>query len=72
MLVCFSLHQVNDRRILNGVFVVCGVPESKFIPACSTVDKLDKVSFGLMGTHFRSWDGCLRLGTVVAVLRWGL
>ncbi|XP_031980553.1 histidine--tRNA ligase, cytoplasmic-like isoform X3 [Corvus moneduloides] len=35
--------KVNDRRILNGVFAVCGVPESKFIPACSTVDKLDKV-----------------------------
>ncbi|NXP29445.1 SYHC protein, partial [Scytalopus superciliaris] len=35
--------KVNDRRILNGVFDVCGVPESKFIAACSTVDKLDKV-----------------------------
>ncbi|XP_064244456.1 histidine--tRNA ligase, cytoplasmic-like [Passer domesticus] len=35
--------KVNDRRILNGVFAVCGVPESKFIPACCTVDKLDKV-----------------------------
>ncbi|NXE99488.1 SYHC protein, partial [Menura novaehollandiae] len=37
------LIKVNDRRILNGVFAVCGVPESKFMPACSTVDKLDKV-----------------------------
>ncbi|XP_030813265.1 histidine--tRNA ligase, cytoplasmic-like isoform X3 [Camarhynchus parvulus] len=35
--------KVNDRRILNGVFAVCGVPESQFIPACCTVDKLDKV-----------------------------
>ncbi|XP_016161033.1 PREDICTED: histidine--tRNA ligase, cytoplasmic-like isoform X2 [Ficedula albicollis] len=35
--------KVNDRRILNGVFAVCGVPESKFIPACSIVDKLDKM-----------------------------
>ncbi|OWK55247.1 Histidine--tRNA ligase, cytoplasmic [Lonchura striata] len=35
--------KVNDRRILNGVFAVCGVPESKLISACSTVDKLDKV-----------------------------
>ncbi|NXK93120.1 SYHC protein, partial [Formicarius rufipectus] len=35
--------KVNDRRILNGVFAICGVPESKFITACSTVDKLDKV-----------------------------
>ncbi|XP_058704314.1 histidine--tRNA ligase, cytoplasmic-like isoform X1 [Poecile atricapillus] len=37
------LIKVNDRRILNGVFAVCGVPENKFIPVCSTVDKLDKV-----------------------------
>ncbi|NXV01244.1 SYHC protein, partial [Cettia cetti] len=37
------LIKVNHRQILNGVFAVCGVPESKFISACSTVDKLDKV-----------------------------
>ncbi|NXR47865.1 SYHC protein, partial [Hippolais icterina] len=37
------LIKVNDRRILSGVFAICGVPESKFIPACATVDKLDKV-----------------------------
>ncbi|XP_023802939.1 histidine--tRNA ligase, cytoplasmic-like [Cyanistes caeruleus] len=41
--LCLSVPQVNDRRILNGVFAVCGVPENKFVPACSTVDKLDKV-----------------------------
>ncbi|NWZ58523.1 SYHC protein, partial [Haliaeetus albicilla] len=35
--------KVNDRRILNGVFAVCGIPESKFITTCSTVDKLDKM-----------------------------
>uniref|UniRef100_A0A8C5ILV2 histidine--tRNA ligase n=1 Tax=Junco hyemalis TaxID=40217 RepID=A0A8C5ILV2_JUNHY len=35
--------KVNDRRILNGVFDVCGVPESQFIPACCTIDKLDKI-----------------------------
>ncbi|XP_063205178.1 histidine--tRNA ligase, cytoplasmic-like isoform X1 [Chroicocephalus ridibundus] len=37
------LIKVNDRRILNGVFAVCGIPESKFITTCSTVDKLDKI-----------------------------
>ncbi|KAM6123074.1 histidine--tRNA ligase, cytoplasmic-like [Phoenicopterus ruber ruber] len=37
------LIKVNDRRILNGVFAVCGIPESKFIATCSTVDKLDKM-----------------------------
>ncbi|XP_066184999.1 histidine--tRNA ligase, cytoplasmic-like [Sylvia atricapilla] len=35
--------KVNHRQILNGVFAICGVPESKFITACSTLDKLDKV-----------------------------
>lgn len=65
--MCLSLPQVNHRQILNGVFAICGVPESKFIPACSTVDKLDKVSIGLMGRHLWSWDGCLRLGSVLAV-----
>ncbi|XP_009704588.1 PREDICTED: histidine--tRNA ligase, cytoplasmic-like, partial [Cariama cristata] len=37
------LIKVNDRRILNGVFAVCGIPESKFITTCSAVDKLDKM-----------------------------
>ncbi|KAK4814763.1 hypothetical protein QYF61_026740 [Mycteria americana] len=37
------LIKVNDRRILNAVFAVCGIPESKFITTCSTVDKLDKM-----------------------------
>lgn len=35
--------QVNDRRILDGMFAVCGVPHDKFRTICSTVDKLDKV-----------------------------
>ncbi|XP_065705024.1 histidine--tRNA ligase, cytoplasmic-like isoform X2 [Patagioenas fasciata] len=37
------LIKVNDRRILNGVVAVCGIPESKFISTCSTIDKLDKM-----------------------------
>ncbi|NXE84212.1 SYHC protein, partial [Cochlearius cochlearius] len=37
------LIKVNHRRILNGVFAVCGIPESKFVTVCSTVDKLDKL-----------------------------
>lgn len=36
--------QVNDRRILDGMFAVCGVPDSKFRTICSSVDKLDKVN----------------------------
>ncbi|XP_075571447.1 histidine--tRNA ligase, cytoplasmic isoform X4 [Pelecanus crispus] len=34
---------VNDRRILDGMFAVCGVPDSKFRTICSSVDKLDKM-----------------------------
>ncbi|KFV70766.1 Histidine--tRNA ligase, cytoplasmic, partial [Dryobates pubescens] len=39
--------KVNHRLVLNGVFDACGIPESKFISMCSTVDKLDKVSVGM-------------------------
>lgn len=39
----FLLSQVNDRRILDGMFAVCGVPDDKFRSICSSVDKLDKV-----------------------------
>ncbi|KAI1902587.1 hypothetical protein AGOR_G00017430 [Albula goreensis] len=35
--------KVNDRRILDGMFAVCGVPDEKFRTACSSVDKLDKL-----------------------------
>ncbi|OBS66662.1 hypothetical protein A6R68_04806 [Neotoma lepida] len=37
------LVKVNDRRILDGMFAVCGVPDSKFRTICSSVDKLDKL-----------------------------
>ncbi|NXR05691.1 SYHC protein, partial [Semnornis frantzii] len=37
--------KVNHRLVLNGVFTVCGIPESKFIAMCSTVDKLDKMAW---------------------------
>ncbi|KFO08553.1 Histidine--tRNA ligase, cytoplasmic, partial [Balearica regulorum gibbericeps] len=37
------LIKVNDRRILDGMFAVCGVPDSKFRTICSSVDKLDKI-----------------------------
>ncbi|XP_055980264.1 histidine--tRNA ligase, cytoplasmic [Sorex fumeus] len=39
------LIKVNDRRILDGMFAICGVPDSKFRTICSSVDKLDKVSW---------------------------
>ncbi|XP_029368361.1 histidine--tRNA ligase isoform X2 [Echeneis naucrates] len=37
--------KVNDRRILDGMFAVCGVPIDKFRTICSTVDKLDKMAW---------------------------
>ncbi|XP_035979670.1 histidine--tRNA ligase, mitochondrial isoform X1 [Halichoerus grypus] len=39
------LIKVNDRRILDGLLAVCGVPESKFHAICSSIDKLDKISW---------------------------
>ncbi|KAF7235471.1 Histidine--tRNA ligase, cytoplasmic, partial [Varanus komodoensis] len=39
------LIKVNDRRILDGMFAVCGVPDNKFRTICSTVDKLDKMAW---------------------------
>ncbi|XP_076446742.1 histidine--tRNA ligase, cytoplasmic-like isoform X1 [Babylonia areolata] len=34
--------KVNHRRLLDGMFAACGVPDDKFRPICSAVDKLDK------------------------------
>lgn len=35
--------KLNHRKILDGVFAVCGVPEEKIRPISSAVDKLDKM-----------------------------
>lgn len=35
--------KTNHRKILDGVFQVCGVPEDKIRPISSAVDKLDKM-----------------------------
>ena len=37
------IFKVNHRKILDGMFASCGVPEDKFRTICSSVDKLDKV-----------------------------
>ncbi len=34
---------MNHRKILDGIFTVCGVPEDKIRTISSAVDKLDKV-----------------------------
>uniref|UniRef100_A0A8C0FRH8 histidine--tRNA ligase n=1 Tax=Bubo bubo TaxID=30461 RepID=A0A8C0FRH8_BUBBB len=60
------LIKVNDRRILDGMFAVCGVPDSKFRTICSTVDKLDKVRAGALGCNL------IVLGLQVFGQLWGL
>lgn len=35
--------KINHRKILDGLFEACGVPENQFRAICSAVDKLDKV-----------------------------
>ena len=37
--------KINHRKILDGIFQVCGVPEEKIRPISSAVDKLDKMSW---------------------------
>lgn len=37
--------KINHRKLLDGMFESCGVPEEKFRLICSSVDKLDKVKF---------------------------
>jgi histidyl-tRNA synthetase len=36
--------KLNHRKILDGIFEVCGVKPDMFRTICSTVDKLDKVT----------------------------
>ena len=36
--------QMNHRKLLDGIFAVCGVPADKIRTISSAVDKLDKVS----------------------------
>ncbi len=52
-----SMLQVNHRRILDGMFACCGVPEDKFRTICSSVDKLDKVEAKNSLGSSRSWRG---------------
>src|SRR5258708_3102713 len=39
--------KLNHRKILDGIFEVCGVPREKIRAISSAVDKLDKVSCGI-------------------------
>uniref|UniRef100_A0A8C9AAU6 Histidine--tRNA ligase, cytoplasmic n=1 Tax=Prolemur simus TaxID=1328070 RepID=A0A8C9AAU6_PROSS len=68
------LVKVNDRRILDGMFAICGVSDSKFRTICSSVDKLDKVSWDevknemavLLQTPAQAGEEPLGVGSVAA------
>ena len=48
--------KINHRKILDGIFEVCGVPPEKIRTISSAVDKLDKVRYADHG----SFDIALR------------
>ncbi|RPA79021.1 histidyl-tRNA synthetase [Ascobolus immersus RN42] len=62
--------KLNHRKILDGLFAVCGVPEDKIRTISSAVDKLDKVSWEEVRkemTEEKGLDGEVadRIGTYV-------
>ncbi|XP_074924109.1 histidine--tRNA ligase, cytoplasmic-like isoform X2 [Chelonoidis abingdonii] len=66
------LIKVNDRRILNGVFAVCGIPDSLFHSTCSTVDKLNKATWEdvkneMVGERGLSPEAADRIGEYIRV-----
>ena len=44
--------KINHRKILDGLFEACGVPDTQFRTICSAVDKLDKVLITLRLLNF--------------------
>lgn len=44
--------KINHRRLLDGLFSACNVPSDKFVSACSSVDKLDKVGIRFVQLPF--------------------
>lgn len=54
----FLFIQLNHRKILDGIFEVCGVPEEKIRPISSAVDKLDKVRIEKEGQKGSTLMGC--------------
>lgn len=43
LLLIVYTQQMNHRKLLDGIFAVCGVPADKIRTISSAVDKLDKV-----------------------------
>ena len=44
--------KINHRKILDGLFEACGVPDTQFRAICSSVDKLDKVRYIFNNIYF--------------------
>ena len=49
--------KLNHRALLDGIFGICGVPEIKFRTTCSSVDKLDKMSWEDVATELIETKG---------------
>ncbi|KAF2075078.1 hypothetical protein CYY_003598 [Polysphondylium violaceum] len=65
-LICEILDQVkvgkyliklNHRKLLDGIFAICGVPADKFRTICSAVDKLDKSPWAEVRTEMVETKG---------------
>jgi histidyl-tRNA synthetase len=50
--------KINHRKILDGLFAICGVPADKISQISSAVDKLDKVCFRSAFFLLRTSWGC--------------
>lgn len=58
MNMIFMSFKLNHRKILDGIFEVCGVPDEKIRSISSAVDKLDKVrALSTILIHRHSHDG---------------
>lgn len=40
--------KLNNRKLLDGIFEICGVPKEKFSSICSSIDKLDKIPWEIV------------------------
>lgn len=64
--------KLNERKLLNLMLEICGVPSEKFVTVCSSIDKLDKQPFQkikreMVNTTFHNF---LLLALVFMVSSW--
>jgi histidyl-tRNA synthetase len=68
---CQFTIKCNNRKILDGIFKLSGVPEEKFRSACSSVDKLDKMKWDEVKLEMINEKG-LSVESVEMIGRWVL